>query len=163
MLLTRSCGGLVNCFLQSVHLLIFRSFAVVSRCNGSCLCFSNASKLVKEKQEKRTTNNGFGWWPELSATFYHGLADLTQRTVRVISRTLPFERMTAAIVFWFSNGVRYNNARDRYSVCKRASVRPPSAVLSVNFSVFVSSTSLAMSLPSNRQNAVSSIVPVDHA
>lgn len=42
---TFSWGGLVNCFLQSEHVLIFRSFFVASMCSGCSLCFCNASRL----------------------------------------------------------------------------------------------------------------------
>ena len=58
---TLSWGGLVNCFLQSEHVLIFRSFFVASMCSGSCLCFCNASKLGRNKQ----------WWHDRGTPSKH--------------------------------------------------------------------------------------------
>ena len=45
---TLSWGGLVNCFLQREHELIFRSFFVASRCRGSSLCLCSSSKLGQQ-------------------------------------------------------------------------------------------------------------------
>lgn len=48
---TLSWGGLVNCFLQSEHVLIFRSFFTASRCSGSFLCLCRSSKLGEQAKQ----------------------------------------------------------------------------------------------------------------